>query len=201
MSSVAVTHSRQLSRRAENLMKRQAPTVLATAPVKPEPFYPPISLSYLEVLAGAVRVEVEPIVVDAPELWPQAEHERRRYVDPTTIHEHGNRGNNRAALRAQLGGTEAMAGPFDFGAEVRVTVALYYPGEMVVRKVVLVGTMNAIRRALPDQATVKAWREAGVTEFPILFEGAGLRWVPIAQAPQVLQMEYASRGLDDRYEL
>jgi hypothetical protein len=70
------------------------------------------------------------------------------------------------------------------------------------RSFILQGPWGAIRRALPDRETVKVWKEAGATEFPLYDfnrqdEGGARRvtYVPIDLFPRVVQVEYESRGL------
>lgn len=177
-----MTALRQLSRRTERVIQRQAPTFLAEAPAKPEPICHPLVLT----APATVKVSTEPVHSVAPDETYEAHGHLTAMPGETA--RHGNAGNDAAALRFHLLAAE------EWGAPSRVA-ALLDDG----RSILLEGKLGAILRALPDCATVKAWREAGATEFPLWsFEAIdGLRrvsWVPMDHVPVVVQMEVASRG-------
>lgn len=210
MASAALQNQRQLSRRTENLMARQG-AVLASAPVKPEPAYPPITFTEAERAAATVRVAVEPLMLD--ETGDSFETAGRLAY----YSEHGNRGNDLAALRAQLTGVYLAGsetrpglqadpgrtgdrehvgdGPRDFGPDMRLAVLLSMDGGLTAKKLIVEGSWAAVLRSLPDATTVKAWREAGALEFPVMLEPGRTTWVAIAEVPVVLQMEYEARGM------
>lgn len=157
----------------------------ALVAVKPKvpAFYPPIRGA-----AALVPVGVEPVMAEhvAP-LWTAES-------DPAYIGdegEYGNSENDLAALRGHLAAAVEWGGVSEFAALVMLCG--------VPTTVRLTGSEAAIRQALPDADTVRAWREAGVMEFPMQLEpGDGsmrrITWVPIDQVPTILQMERAWRG-------
>lgn len=165
--------------------------LMAAAPVKAAPEYPPLDISK----APIIRVGAETISVKTPSATWEANGDRARISE-----DWGNRENDQAALRHYLDQ------PFDWGRgtdgsdELRVAVLLQVDGKLLT--VVLEGTEAAIKRALPDKATLAAWQAAGAADFPLwnFDPEAGpigsVCWVPIADVParlQVLQMEHAGR--------
>ncbi|MNT57320.1 hypothetical protein D3C72_1946820 [compost metagenome] len=134
-----------------------------------------------------MHVSVEPIfVAETSEKFTQDEF--RAHIPDDALY--GNAGNDRAALRDQLTAARESGGD-----SARVAVLLDDG-----RSFILEGSWAAIRRAAPDRATVRAWRDAGAIEFPLWdFAVTGglhrIRWVPIDHVPVVVQMEYESRGV------
>lgn len=173
--------------------------VLGAAPVKTEPHYLPLELA--DVDAATRAVVVHPLRCTEPGEDFDEDGHCAEYKT-----EHGNTGNNRAALRAELRGAVKAgkrghlpaSGPHEYGGlphegiGARVTVLLE-SGQTVV----LQGSWAAIRRAVPDKETLKQWKAAGATEFPLYDfrnPGADPVWVPIDAVPKVVQMEYESRA-------
>ena len=169
--------SRGASAAKTRAAQRRAVLVLAEAPVEPAGNVPALSID-----APAVRLCSEPVYVRAPG------HQAVGAV-PSETARHGNVINDAAAMRSYL------MGAAEWGPEVRVAVRLSDG-----RTRIVVGQFGAIARALPDQETVKAWRLAGATEFPLFdlepSDGGPrrVRWVPISEVPSVEQIERASRG-------
>jgi hypothetical protein len=155
---------------------RRAALALADAPVPVERVDP------IVIDAPAVRLCSEPVYAKAPG------HSVVGQV-PSETARRGNAINDAAALRSYL------MGAAEWGPEVRVAVRLTDG-----RTRIVVGQFGAIARALPDKETVKAWRLAGATEFPLFdlepSDGGPrrVRWVPIGEVPSVEQIERASRG-------
>lgn len=174
-----MTALRQLSRRAERLMQRQAarPEVLAEAPVKPVENVPALSVD-----APAIRLCSEPVYCRIPR------HQAVGRI-PGEAARHGDAINDAAALRAHL--VEAA----EWGPQLRIAVLLDDGSRHI-----LVGTFGAIARTIPDAETVASWRAAGAVEFPVFdlepSDGGPrrVRWLSIDDVPVVRQMERASRG-------
>jgi hypothetical protein len=173
---------------------------LAAAPVAVD-FAPPLRLIDFEFARRSV--EVFPIFCsDSGERYDLHQAaavipDQPGRVTVVSARHRGNVGNNHAALRASLQGTEAMAGPHPWGhgnGDVHQVTVLFADG----RVVILEGTWAAIRRAAPDRETIEAWRAAGATDFPLpdfTTRGADVRWVPLDEVPRVIQMEHTSRSL------
>jgi hypothetical protein len=164
---------------------RKASLALVVAPVAaPREFHP---LTFGDRAAATVHVSAEPVFVrDSVETFEADEF--RAYVPDDAAH--GNAGNDRAAMRTHL--VEAH----EWGGNAARVSVLLDDG----RSFILEGSWAAIRRAVPDREAVKAWKEAGATEFPLwdftLTDGwHKVRWVPIDQVPVAVQVEYESRAL------
>lgn len=167
--------------------------LLATTPVRP-PEFPPLDTTD----APVIKVGSETIGVDIPEEAWETHGLNARFMEG-----HGNRENDKAAMRHHLDQPFEWGRGADGRSEMRIAVLLNFKGKLLT--VVLEGTEGAIRRALPDKTTLAAWRSVGATDFPLWnFDPAAgqlgrVTWVPIADVPnlvQVLQMEYASRWVE-----
>lgn len=163
-------------------------------------FYPPINPESRE----ALPVSVEPIEARVPvtEWGPDQTFLRTIILAHLAGREpeKGDPADAQSALRHHLLNAN------DWGAPDRITVLALVDG--MPRRFVVEGTEAALWNALPDHDTLKAWKEAGVAEFPIQLWpslGAGQDavhssrrravWVPINQVPVVLQMEREWRSV------
>lgn len=172
MGAATAKRTRDHSRLVERAIERAAAAMaLVPAPVNPNPCAP-LAFTSPEARAAA-EVEVFPFA-----LGLAAPEPRDAWVAAA-----------RASVDSNLG----------WGPIVRRTV-LGHDGVPVV----LVGPLSAVRQAVPDRQTVKDWESVGVCLVPVLaryvefapgvFVGKAA-YVPIADAPQVLQVEDELRGL------
>lgn len=175
--------------RASRLCARQAkrPTVMAEAPVKvPEIYAAPLNSKGLPVMYAAV------VSMEAPsnEIYSDTTDRAARIDEKFG---HPNKGNDRAALRAQL-----RAG-HEYGPLRRV-VAWLADG-MGGTHWIIEGSVSAIQQAIPDIDTLASWAAVGVTQVPDYqfssAEALGFDWTlrtrPIGQALKIHQMEFAGR--------
>jgi hypothetical protein len=175
--------------RASRLCARQAkrPTIMAEMPVKvPEIYAAPLKGDSLPVM----YVAVAPMEAPSNEIYSDTTDRAARIDEKFG---HPNKGNDRAALRAQL-----RAG-HEYGPLRRV-VAWLADG-MGGSHWVIEGSVSAIRQALPDTDTLASWADAGVLQVPDYqfsnAEAQGSDWTlrsrPIGQALKIHQMEFAGR--------
>jgi hypothetical protein len=175
--------------RASRLCARQAkrPTVLAEAPVKvPEIYAAPLRVEGLPVMYVAVAAMEAP----SSEIYSDTTDRAARIDEKFG---HPNKGNDRAALRAQL-----RAG-HEYGPSR--SVVAWLADKMGGSYWVVKGSVSAIRQALPDTDTLASWVDAGVLQVPDYqfsnAEAQGSDWTlrsrPIGQALKIHQMEFAGR--------
>jgi len=157
-------------------------SLLADAPVKPDPFFPPIAIA--DRAAAEVPVQLWPVECMAP----------KRNDDTRRVAMYGDPEDAQAAVRARL----AVGDAADYGPPTRMAAMIMT--EDGIRSVVLVGSLAAVRQAAPDQGTLDALRAAGAYGYPVpngtYPNGmARCKHVSLDRVDRTLQMERESRGL------
>lgn len=170
--------------RAERLARAAA--LRAPAPAPPAPLAPPIRFADAAAReAAAVPVIQRAMGVASPDAGRLGSRRTVTYEGAGTEAGHA----ARAAYESEVA----------WGPEVRVA-ARVPDGAGGWKAVVLVGPLSAVRQAAPDEATIEAWREAGVCLYPMPDDPTpdGVthsRYVPLDEAPRALQLEHEARGL------